>query len=110
MAILILPRESDIIDMQLEEHSFDNIKFFAETLSRILRVSKLTVDVIVERWMYLYGVSSVFALELFPAFSEMMTNCYVGAYLNNQKTIEKVAGTSMVEFTKEILKIGTGVV
>lgn len=103
-------RESDIIDMQLEEHSFDNIKFFAETLSRILRVSKLTVDVIVERWMYLYGVSSVFALELFPAFSEMMTNCYVGAYLNNQKTIEKVAGTSMVEFTKEILKIGTGVV
>ena len=103
-------READIVDMQLEESSFDNIKFFADTLSKILRISKLTVDVIVERWMYLYGVSTVFALELFPAFSDMMTNCYVGAYLNNQKTIEKIAGNAMVEFTKDILKIGSGVV
>ena len=103
-------READIVDMQLEEQSFDNIKFFTETLSKVLRISKLTVDVIVERWMYLYGVSSVFALELFPAFSEMMTNCYVGAYLNNQKTIEKIASNAMVEFTKNILKIGSGVV
>lgn len=103
-------READIVDMQLEEQSFDNIKFFANTLSKILRISKLTVDLIVERWMYLYGVSSVFAMELFPAFSDMMTNCYIGAYLNNQKTIEKIAGNSMVEFTKTILKIGSEVV
>lgn len=102
-------RESDIIDMQLQEHSFDNIKFFAETLSRILRINKLSVDVIVERWMYLYGVSSVFALEMFTAFSEMITNCYVGSYLNNQKTIEKVTGTSMVEFAKIILRIGADI-
>ena len=103
-------READIVDMQLEEQSFDNIKFFANTLSKILRISKLTVGLIVERWMYLYGVSSVFAMELFPAFSDMMTNCYIGAYLNNQKTIEKIAGNSMVEFTKTILKIGSEVV
>lgn len=103
-------RESDIIDMQLSESSFDNIKFFAETLSKVLRISKLSVDVIVERWMYLYGVSSVFALELFPAFSEMITNCYIGSYLNNQKTIEKVTGTAMVEFSKSILRIGADIV
>ena len=102
-------RESDIIDMQIQESSFDNIKFFADTLSRILRINKLSVDVIVERWMYLYGVSSVFALELFPAFSEMITNCYIGSYLNNQKTIEKIASTSMVEFSKQILKIGADI-
>lgn len=102
-------RESDIIDMQLSESSFDNIKFFAETLSRILRINKLSVDVIVERWMYLYGVSSVFALELFPAFSEMITNCYIGSYLNNQKTIEKITGTTMVEFSKIILRIGADI-
>lgn len=103
-------RESDIIDMQLEANSFDNIKFFSDTLSKILRVNKLTVDVIVERWMYLYGVGTVFGMELFPAFSEMITNCYIGSYLNNQKTIEKVVGTPMVEFSKQILKIGSGVV
>ena len=103
-------READIVDMQIEKQSFDNIKFFANTLSKILRINKLTVDLIVERWMYLYGVSSVFAMELFPAFSDMMTNCYIGAYLNNQKTIEKIAGNSMVEFTKTVLKIGSEVV
>lgn len=103
-------RESDIVDMQIQPHSFDNIKFFAETLSKILRINKLSVDVIVERWMYLYGVSTVFALEMYPAFSEMLTNCYTGAYLNNQKTIEKVVGTPMVEYTKQILRIGSDVV
>ena len=36
----------------------------------------------------------------------MMTNCYVGCYINNQKTIEKVAGRDMVDFTKGILMIG----
>ena len=56
--------------------------------------------------MFLYGVSTVFALELFPAFSTMMTDCYVGAYVNNQKTIEKIAGSSMVEFSKTVLRIG----
>ena len=103
-------RESDIIDMQISAQSFDNIRFFSETLSNILRINKLTVDVVIERWMYLYGTSTVFATELFPAFSTMLTDCYVGAYLNNQKTIEKIAGNSMVEFTKNILRIGGSVV
>lgn len=103
-------READIIEMQLKESSFDNIKFFVESLATVLRITKLSVDVFVERWMYLYGVSSVFAMELFPAFSEMMTNCYIGSYLNNQKTIEKVTGTSMVEFSKTVLRIGADMV
>lgn len=103
-------READVVDMQLEETSFDNIKYFAQTLSRILKVNKLTVDVFIEKWMYLYGVSTVFATEVFPPFAAMLTNCYVGCYLNNQKTIEKIAGQSMVEFTNQILKIGSEVV
>lgn len=99
-------RESDIVDMDIKPESFDNIKFFTETLGTVLRLPKLTVDVIVERWMFIYGVSTVFGIELFPAFATMMTDCYVGAYQNNQKTIEKIAGTSMVEFSKSILRIG----
>ena len=35
-------------------------------------------------------------------------DAYVGAYINNQKTIEKVAGPSMIEFTKTMLEIGVG--
>ena len=56
--------------------------------------------------MYKYGPGTVFALELFPAFATMLTDAYVGAYINNQKSIEKIAGPSMVEFTKALLSIG----
>ena len=83
-----------------------NIKFFVETVASVLHVSKLTLDVVVERWMTIYGTGTVFALEIFPAFATMMTDAFVGAYLNNQKTIEKVAGSSMVEYTKVLLSIG----
>lgn len=100
-------RDAGIVDIQLKADSFLNIKYFSETLSDILRLNKLTLDVIVERWMSIYGTGTVFALELFPAFSNMITDAYVGAYLNNQKTIEKVVGTSMTEFTKILLSIGS---
>lgn len=100
-------RDAGIVDIQLKADSFLNIKYFSETLSDILRLNKLTLDVIVERWMSIYGTGTVFALELFPAFSNMITDAYVGAYLNNQKTIEKVVGTSMTEFTKTLLSIGS---
>ena len=39
----------------------------------------------------------------------MITNAYVGAYINNQKTIEKVIGQDLVEFTTKILEIESGV-
>jgi hypothetical protein len=50
--------------------------------------------------MYLFNPSTVFALEYMPAFQSMLTNAYVGAYLNNQKTIEKICGKSMVQYAK----------
>ena len=103
-------READIVDMQLTANSFDDIKFFVKSMAEIIRVDKLTTEVVVERWTFLYGPATVFGLELFPAFATMITDCYVGAYLNNQKTIEKITGTSMVQFAKAILDIGAGAV
>lgn len=99
-------RDAGIVDIMLKPESMKNIKYFAETLSSILHLSKLTLDVIVERWMTIYGTGTVFALEMFPPFASMMTDAYVGAYINNQKSIEKIAGPSMVAFTKALLLIG----
>lgn len=99
-------REAGIVDIQLKPESMMNIKFFSNTVSSILHLNKLTLDVIVEKWMTIYGTGTVFALEIFPAFASMITDSYVGAYINNQKTIEKIAGTSMIEFTKVLLTIG----
>ena len=59
--------------------------------------------------MKAFGTGTIFALEFFPAFSAMMTNTYVGGYLDQQMTIEKIAGNSMVSFTKTILQIGASV-
>ena len=99
-------REAGIVDIQLKSESMLNIKYFIETVSNILHLNKLTLDVVVERWMSVYGTGTVFALEIFPAFASMITDAYVGAYVNNQKTIEKITGSSMVELTKTLLTIG----
>lgn len=99
-------REAGIVDIQLKSESMMNIKFFVETVASILHLNKLTLDLVVEKWMTIYGTGTVFSLELFPAFASMITDAYVGAYINNQKTIEKITGTSMTEFTKTLLSIG----
>ncbi|WP_301066690.1 hypothetical protein [uncultured Duncaniella sp.] len=99
-------READVINMQMDSHTLDNIKYFVEKVAEVLRLSKLTLDLIVERWMWVFGTGTVFGMELFPAFATMLTDAYVGSYLNNQKTIEKIASRSMVDFTKAVLRIG----
>lgn len=99
-------REEEIIKLQLEENSFLNIKYFLETASNILKLDRLSLDLFVEKWMYLYGPGTVFGLELYPSFASMITDSYVGCYLNNQKTIEKITGKYIVDFTKTILSIG----
>lgn len=103
-------REQDIIKIQYDENTFTNIKYFIESCSKILRLDKLTLDLFVEKWMYLYGTGTLFGLELYPQFAAIMTDAYVGAYLNNQKTIEKVANKNMVELSKTILRIGADAV
>lgn len=99
-------REAGIVDIQFNAQSMMNLKFFSESLAEVLHLNKLTIDVIVEKWMTIYGTGTVFALEIFPAFASMITDCYIGSYLNNQKTIEKIIGSSMVEYTKVLLSIG----
>jgi hypothetical protein len=44
-------------------------------------------------------------MEYFPAFSAMITDAYNGGYLNQQKTIEKVCGAEMVEYSKQVITL-----
>ena len=90
-----------------EANPFENIKTFIEALREVMHFKKdiITVDIVIERWMALYGVGTVFALELFPALSAMMTDAYIGGYINNQRTIENVCKVDMVEYSKECLSL-----
>ena len=89
--------------------SFANLKTFCDTVSNELKIPKLTVEAVVSKWMYVYDPSTTFALEMFPQFCSMISDAYVGAYLNNQKTIQKIIDTDMVQFTKTLIGIEGGV-
>lgn len=94
-----------VIEIGCKEDSFKTITSFINTLNHILKI-EFTLDILVDKWMFLFGPSTVFGIEFFPAFSAMLTDAYCGCYLNNQKTIEKLIGREMVDFTKTIFQIG----
>lgn len=103
-------REQDMIIVQMDDDDFINIKLFIDKLSDVLKIPSLKVDNVVDKWMFLFGVNTVFGLEYFPALSAMLTDAYVGAYINNQKTIEKVVGNTLVQYTKSVLNKGESIV
>lgn len=102
-------KDAQIVDIMINDKDFLNIETFLEALARIFSFKDLKVANVVDLWMKAFGTGTVFAMEYFPAFSAMMTNTYVGGYIDQQMTIEKIAGTSMVSFTKTILQIGASV-
>lgn len=114
----ISEQEAHITDILLEKvcsdngnirnsdaNPYDNIKVFVNCMRDTLHINKNTVsvDIVIERWMRQYGPGTVFGLEYFPTFSAMITDAYVGGFLNQQKSIEKVCGTDMVLYTKSVL-------
>ena len=100
-------REQDMIIASVdEEDDFINLKFFIEKLAELIKTPGLKLDNVVDKWMFLYGSNTPFGMEYFPALSAMLTDAYVGAYINNQKTIEKVVGNTLVAYTKSVLDKG----
>lgn len=68
----------------------------------------LTVEAFAHRWMYAFGANTFMGLECFVPFAQTLTDCYSGAYINQQNTIEKIAGAkTVVNFTNELLKVGS---
>lgn len=103
----ISERESNVIEIDYEKESFNNINEFIKLVNNVLHIKDLTIDAFIERWMFLFGTGTVFATELFVPFAQMITDAYIGAYINNQKTIEKIAKQNMIDFSKTIIRIGS---
>ena len=118
----ISEREATMIDILLDKacnprggtqfDPYENIKTFVSTLAQVMHLNDkvIVTDTVVEKWMQQYGPGTVFGLEYFPACSAILTDAYNGAYLNQQKTIEKVCGTDMVEYAKKVIDLIAGVV
>ena len=99
-------KDAQIVDVMLEDEDFINLDTFVQALGRMFNLKDIKTVSVVDIWMKSFGTGTIFALEFFPAFSAMMTDTYTGGYINQQMTIEKITGTSMVSFTKTILQIG----
>lgn len=100
-------REAELIRVQLPEASFENINTFVAAIAKVLRVEGLLkLDNFIDKWLFLYGSGTQFATEIYTAFANLLINAYVGAYLNNQKQIEKIAGRSMVEYCNVLFRVG----
>ena len=102
----ISDRQIEILEMGMDSDIFNNIKTFIDQISKILKLENLSIDMFIEKWIYLYGTGTHFATEYFPEFSAMLTDTYVGCYINNQKTIEKITNKNMVEFSRVLFRIG----
>lgn len=103
-------REQELIMVQCSEGDFDNIKAFTSRLADSLKTPALKVDNIIDKWMYLYGTNTVFSIEYYPALSAMLTDAFCGAYINNQKTIEKVVGNTLAQYSKDVIAKGGSMV
>lgn len=102
-------KDAQIVDIMMTEKDFINIDTFIQALSRMFSFKDLKTVNVIDMWMKAFGTGTIFGLEFLPAFSSMLTNTYVGGYIDQQMTIEKITGTSMVSFTKTILQIGASV-
>ena len=98
-------REVDMVYVQIEDDDFTTIKTFINKFAEIMKFNNLKVDNFLDKWMWLYGSNTPFALEYFPALSAMLTDAYQGAYLNNQKTIEKVCGNELVMYNNYVVAV-----
>lgn len=101
-------RDAAVVDVLFKKEDFANIDIFVNSLGR-LGFKDIKSSNIISYWMNAFGTGTVLGLEYFPTFSAMLTNTYIGGYLDQQVTIEKITGSSMVSFTKTILQIGASV-
>jgi len=89
-----------------ERGDLDNINTFISLIERTFKLKGLNTEVFSSRWDTNCGRGTIFATELFTAFTNMMIGAYCGAYVVNQKSIEKQCSSSMVKLCEAIMRLG----
>ena len=102
----IATADTKAFELYYEEKDFDNIFNFVYMIAENFKLKGLTPEVFIHKWMYLYGTGTQYGCELFTAFSAILTHAYCGAYVLNQKQIERCCGKSMVSYAVSLLKVG----
>lgn len=98
--------EADNVNLK-DLNPYENIKTFIIAMREVMHFDPKAIrdDIIIEKWMTLFGPGTVFGLEYFPAMSAMITDAYVGSYLNSQKSIESICKINMVSYAKQLITL-----
>ena len=101
-------RHADIAEIFLTnpETQILDIDKFIKFLAGAFKLNDLTTELVVDKWLYLFGSGYQFALEIAPAFFKLISDTYAGAYITRQKNIEKVLGKNIVTVEKDLFEIG----
>lgn len=99
-------RDINAMEIYYADEDFNNIDTLITSIANTFKMKGMSTDIFVEKWIWFYGTGTQFGCELFTAFSEIITDAYCGSYVNNQKSIEKCCGRSMVEYSTAIMRIG----
>lgn len=109
-AVDVKGTEAKVFDIMADlEDNFSSVPAFLLYIQKIFKLDKLTMSLFIEKWMFLYGPSTVLGIEFLPAFISMITNAYLGVFLNNQKSIEKIASKDMITLGKETIYDNAGI-
>lgn len=103
-------RDINTMEIFYEDEALINIDALLKSLTETFKLKGMTTDIFVEKWSWFFGTGTHFGCELFTSFAKMITDAYCGSYINNQKSIEKCCGRSIVEFTTAILRVGEDVI
>ncbi len=107
-AMKLSPRESQAYDIYYDaDKDFINIDTFIKCITNTFNLKDMTTDVYINRWSFVYGKGTMYGTEYLPAFLDILAYAFVGAYLNNQKSIETMCRSDMVECATTLLKVGS---
>lgn len=99
----ITESQQNIFNIVSDGKDLKTLPGFVDAVKTIFKMNKLTLSVVIEKWMFLYGAATVLSLEFLPSFLTMITDAYSGVYLNNQKSIEKILAKDLVELGKMLI-------
>ena len=93
-------------DLYIEDRMFFDINEFVKVLAETFRLKGLNLQVFMNKWINLIGIGTQYAVELFTNFGMLLTSAYSGAYIVNQRQIERNCGTNLVKFNNALKNVG----
>ena len=100
------PMDQKMHDDRYIEDDFTNIDTFISSITRTFNLVGMNTSVFANKWLYIFGKGTIYALELYPVFLQTIMYAYAGTYINNWKAIESTCGKDMVDIATIVFKIG----